>query len=339
MNVLVACEESQRVCIEFRRKGHNAFSCDIMECSGGHPEWHIQGDVLPLLNGQCSFATMDGTEHRIDGRWDMIIAFPPCTYLTSAGTRHYSLRMNPEWKVRERERLRQDAANFFLAFANADCEHIAIENPVGYMNTNYRKPDQIIHPYFFASNERDSDNYVQKRTCLWLKNLPELQRTTNLDKPSPQYYCQGEKCKGKAIGWCEGIKGTAGGQAGRAKARSKTFPGIAKAMAEQWGQGENMRDKLIENIAKYFPDDPNRAAIIVEQIMADLTTNVVPQTPRIRYERLLKLAKEMHTWIFLNTGNEQEVYDKLGITEEENYVFGYGGKIKIPISEAPKEVG
>ena len=235
MNVLIACEESQRVCIEFRRKGHNAFSCDIMECSGGHPEWHIQEDVLPLLNGYCRFDTMDGMHHELFGKWDMIIAFPPCTYLTSAGTRHYSLRMNPEWKVRERERLRQDAANFFLAFANADCEHIAIENPVGYMTTNYRKPDQIIHPYFFAIDERDSDNYVQKRTCLWLKGLPELQRTTNLDKPSPHYYCQGEKRKGKAIGWCEGIKGTTGGQAGRAKARSKTFPGIAKAMAEQWG--------------------------------------------------------------------------------------------------------
>ncbi len=114
-----------------------------------------------------------------------------------------------------------------MRFVNADCEYIAIENPVGYMNTHYRKPNQIIHPYYFG------DPYT-KRTCLWLKNLPELQPTNLLPKPEPMYICQGEKCNGKRIGWCEGIKGTTGGQKGRAKARSKTFPGIAKAMAEQW---------------------------------------------------------------------------------------------------------
>jgi hypothetical protein len=235
MKVLVACEESQAVTKEFRRLGHEAYSCDIIECSGGHPEWHITQDVLPLLGGKCEFMSMDGQKHIIHGKWDMIIAFPPCTYLTSAGTRHYSLRINPEWKVREREAKREEAVKFFLAFANADCERIAIENPVGHMNTNWRKPEQIIHPYYFATSQNDQANYVQKRTCLWLKGLPTLTRLTNLPKPQPKYYCQGEKCKGKAIGWCEGIKGTTGGQAGRAKARSKTFPGIAKAMAEQWG--------------------------------------------------------------------------------------------------------
>ena len=234
MKILVACEESQAVTKELRRLGHEAYSCDIIECSGGHPEWHIMQDVLPLLDGNCEFVSVDGTAHKIEGKWDMIIAFPPCTYLTSAGTRHYSLRMNPEWKVREREEKRAEAAKFFLAFANADCERIAIENPVGYMNTNWRKPDQIIHPYYFAESDEDTENYVQKRTCLWLKNLPTLTKKTELPKPEPKYYCQGEKCKGKAIGWCEGIKNTTGGQAGRAKARSKTFPGIAKAMAEQW---------------------------------------------------------------------------------------------------------
>ncbi len=234
MNILVACEESQAVTIELRKLGHQAYSCDIIECSGGHPEWHIRWDALALINGNCSFMTDDGEIHRIDGKWDMLIAFPPCTYLTSAGTRHYSLRMNPEWKVKERIAKRDDAVKFFLAFANADCDRIAIENPVGHMNTNWRKPDQIIHPYFFAESKGDADNYVQKRTCLWLKNLPVLTRTTDLPKPEPKYICQGEKCKGKAIGWCEGIKDTHGGQAGRAKARSKTFPGIAKAMAEQW---------------------------------------------------------------------------------------------------------
>lgn len=234
MKILVACEESQAVTIELRKLGHEAYSCDIIECSGGHPEWHIMGDALELVNGRCEFETMDGDWHKIATKWDMIIAFPPCTYLTSAGTRHYSLRMNPEWKVRERIAKRDDAVKFFLAFANADCDRIAIENPVGYMNTNWRKPNQIIHPYFFAESEDDAENYVQKRTCLWLNGLPTLERSTDLPKPQPKYICQGEKCKGKAIGWCEGIKGTTGGQEGRAKARSKTFPGIAKAMAEQW---------------------------------------------------------------------------------------------------------
>lgn len=235
MKVLVACEESQTVCKAFREKGYEAYSCDIIECSGGHPEWHIRWDALALINGNCSFMTCDGVMHRIEGKWDLLIAHPPCTFLTNAGTRHFSLRINPEWKVREREQKREAAAEFFLAFANADCDHIAIENPVGYMNTVYRKADQIIHPYFFAESEKDTENYNQKRTCLWLKNLKPLQRKMMLEKPNPKYICQGEKCKGKPIGWCEGIKDTTGGQAGRSKARSKTFTGIAKAMAEQWG--------------------------------------------------------------------------------------------------------
>lgn len=228
MKVLVACEESQEVCKAFRAKGHEAYSCDIIECSGGHPEWHINEDVIPLINGCCSFRTVDGIMHNIKSRWDIIIAFPPCTYLTSAGTRHYSLKCNSFEKVEERKKERQNAFQFFMKFVNADCDCIAIENPVGYMNTHFRKPDQIIHPYFFG------DPYV-KRTCLWLKNLPELQATDLLPKPEPMYICKGEKCNGKKIQWCEGIKGTTGGQKGRAKARSKTFPGIAKAMAEQWG--------------------------------------------------------------------------------------------------------
>ena len=210
--ILIACEESQAVCKEFRKLGHEAFSCDLYECSGGHPEWHIKGDVIPLLKE----------------KWDIIIAFPTCTYLTNAGTRHFSRRINPEEKVLAREKLREDAAKFFMLFINANCEKIAVENPVGWMNSQYRKPDQIIHPYYFG------DNY-KKRTCLWLKGLPVLKPTNMLPVPKPKYICKGKLCKGKAIGWCEGIKGTTGGQEGRAKARSKTFPGIAKAMAEQWG--------------------------------------------------------------------------------------------------------
>ena len=235
MNLLVACEESQRVCTAFRERGHNAFSCDIIECSGGQPEWHIMQDVLPLLNGNCEFKTTDGTIHKIDGKWDMIIAHPPCTYLTNAGTRHFSLRINSIDKVNVRMALREEAAKFFMSIVNADCEKICIENPVGYMNGIYRKSDQIIHPYYFADSVNDSENYVEKRTCLWLKGLPKLNRINNFEKPQPMYICQGEKCKGKKIGWCEGMRNIKGGQAERAKARSKTFPGIAKAMAEQWG--------------------------------------------------------------------------------------------------------
>lgn len=178
--------------------------------------------------------TSERTDRQTD-RWDLIIAHPPCTYLTNAGTRHYSLRINPPEKVYARMRLREEAAEFFMNFVNADCDKIMIENPVGWMNSHYRKADQIIHPYYFAESVNDTENYYTKRTCLWLKNLKPLEKTNNLPTPEPMYVCQGEKCKGKKIGWCEGIRGTHNGQEGRAKARSKTFPGIARAMAEQWG--------------------------------------------------------------------------------------------------------
>jgi hypothetical protein len=196
-----------------RKLGIEAYSCDIEPCSGGHPEWHIQGDVIPLLSQQ----------------WNMIISFPPCTFLTNAGNRHFSRRINSEEKVLEREVKRRQAFDFFMRFANANCEMIAIENPVGWINSKWRKPDQIIHPYYFG------DPYA-KRTCLWLKNLPILDYSqTIIPKPKPLYICQGKLKKGKPIGWCEGIRNIPGGQKERSKARSKTFPGIARAMAEQWG--------------------------------------------------------------------------------------------------------
>lgn len=233
--VLIACEESQTVCNEFRKIGIEAFSCDIIDCSGGHPEWHIMRDVIPLLNGRCEFETVDGTKYKIDGKWDLIVAHPPCTYLTNAGTRHYSFKMNPPEKVYARMALREEAAEFFMKIVNADCNRICIENPVGYMNTIYRKPDQIIHPYWFAKDEHDVENYQLKRTCLWLKNLVRLTCNKNIKHPEPMYILAGGKGKGKKIYWCEGTRGNKGGQAARAKARSKTFPGIARAMAEQWG--------------------------------------------------------------------------------------------------------
>lgn len=157
MKILVACEESQRVCIEFRKLNHEAYSCDIEDCSGGHPEWHIKQDAIPLLNECCTFETCDGKKHNITGNWDMIIAFPPCTHLAVSGARYF--------KEKQKDGRQQQAINFFMKFVNANCDKIAIENPVGIMSTHYRKPDQIIQPYQFGHGET-------KKTCLWLKGLP-----------------------------------------------------------------------------------------------------------------------------------------------------------------------
>lgn len=220
MRVLVACEESQRVCIEFRKLGHEAYSCDIEPCSGGHEEWHIQNDVLLLLNGNCEFQTADGMVHRIDGKWDMIIAFPPCTYLTNTGNRWFSVERYGEKALRRKER-RKESIQFFLRFANAGCEKIAIENPVGAMSTAYRKPDCIIQPYEFGELER-------KTTCLWLKGLPKLQ-PTNIVEPKII------KCASGAIESNWHMKTLPLKPKERSKLRSKTFAGIARAMAEQWG--------------------------------------------------------------------------------------------------------
>lgn len=204
MKVLVACEESQAVTKELRRLGHEAYSCDIIPCSGGHPEWHLQQNVLPLLKE----------------KWDMILAFPPCTYLTVTGNRWFNIERYGENALR-RHKEREDAIKFFMAFANADCDKIAIENPVGVMSTAYRKPNQIIHPYMFGDPER-------KSTCLWLKGLPEL-KPTSIVQPNIISYKNG---KGTDSPWHMNTMGLP--QEERAKMRSKTFPGIAKAMAEQW---------------------------------------------------------------------------------------------------------
>lgn len=228
MKVLVACEESQRVCMAFRAKGHEAYSADIQDCSGGHPEWHIMGDVIPIINGDCVVTTMDGTKHAIYGEWDLIIAHPPCTYLSNVATRHHSLKCTTLDKINVRTGKRIKAMNFFMQFVNARCKRMAIENPVCIMNTAYRKPDQIIEPYQFATSEEDTENYVTKKTCLWLKGLEPLK--TN-DLPKPDNLKLFGLINGKKVGnWTECIKG-----GDRAKNRSKTFEGIANAMAEQWG--------------------------------------------------------------------------------------------------------
>lgn len=234
MRVLVACEESQAVTTELRKLGHEAYSCDIMECSGGHDEWHIMQDVLPLLGGHCEFKTVDGVSHSIDEKWDMLIAFPPCTHLAVSGAAHFA-------KKRADGRQRS-AIEFFMKFIIADCSCIAIENPVGIISGKYIgkwfpdlqkkygfpiKPTQIIQPFQFGSHAR-------KTTCLWIKGLPKLMPTNIVDMGeidatghsvgASSTYARDEN--GKILGW---------GDPRTAKIRSKTFPGIAKAMAEQWG--------------------------------------------------------------------------------------------------------
>ena len=205
MKVLVACEESQAVCNEFRKLGHEAYSCDIVPCSGGHPEWHLQQDVLPLLKE----------------KWDMIIAFPPCTYLTVTGNRWFNIDRYGE-KAIQRHKERKDAIDFFMAFANADCEKIAIENPVGVMSSEWRKPNQFINPWQFG-------DAFEKKTCLWLKGLPELKPTNIVEIPPRKRFDSGKSMPSwYAEAWHLPKEE-------RAKLRSKTFPGIARAMAEQWG--------------------------------------------------------------------------------------------------------
>lgn len=162
MKVLVACEESQAVCIAFRQLGHEAFSCDTQECSGGHPEWHIKGDVLPLINGNKPFITMDGELHAIVGTWDLLIAFPPCTYLTNAG----SVRLRVKGEInKERMAKAIEAKAFFMKFLEADCQKICVENPTPGKIHQLPEYTQAIQPWWFG-------HPYTKRTCLWLKNLP-----------------------------------------------------------------------------------------------------------------------------------------------------------------------
>ena len=202
MQVLVACEESQAVTIELRRLGHEAYSCDIQDCSGGHPEWHIKGDALELLKM----------------KWDMLIAFPPCTHLAVSGARHFAKK--------QADGRQQEAIDFFMRFVNADCPRIAVENPIGIMSSKYRKPNQIIQPYMFGDHAR-------KSTCLWTKGLPPLVAT---DIVGPGEICKGGFSRGASADCARDENGKilAWNDPRTAKIRSKTFPGIARAMAEQW---------------------------------------------------------------------------------------------------------
>ena len=228
MKVLIACECSQTVCKEFRALGHEAYSCDVELSYGGYPKWHIQKDVLKILEYRSvSFFTQDGEGHTVD-KWDLIIAHPPCTYLSNAATSKHSLKSSTLEEINERTAKRVQAQEFFIRIVNSNCERIAIENPVGIMSTVYRKPDQIIEPYQFAESEEDKENYVTKRTCLWLKGLQPLKIN---DLPRPDIKAMyGTWSNGKARCWNELVYSKE-----RAVIRSKTFTGIAKAMAEQWG--------------------------------------------------------------------------------------------------------
>lgn len=203
MKILVACEESQAVTKELRKLGHEAYSCDILPCSGGHPEWHLQQDVIPLLKE----------------KWDMIIAFPPCTHLAVSGARHF------EQKIKDGRQ--QQGIDFFMQFVNADCPRIAIENPIGIMSTKYRKPDQIIQPWMFG------DKYT-KSTCLWLKGLPKLKPTNIVEHGEYFEWVDKKGRKKRQPKWFYEALKKAKTSEERSIIRSKTFPGIAEAMATQW---------------------------------------------------------------------------------------------------------
>lgn len=220
MKVLVACEESQAVTTELRKLGHEAYSCDIQPCSGGHPEWHIMGDVSQVVNGRCLFGTQDDTIHEIKTRWDMIIAHPPCTYMSNAG----ACRMYPRKGQIDEERFAKamKAKAFFMMFYNADCERICIENPVPLSVVGLPEKTQVIQPYEYG-------HPFTKKTYLWLKGLPKL-KPTNIVKPVGPYVCGNSEIWKK-----QAAKGIVYGKEKSAKHRSKTFSGWAKAMAEQWG--------------------------------------------------------------------------------------------------------
>ena len=226
LKILIACEESQAVTIEFRKLGFDAYSCDLMDCSGGHSEWHIRGDVLEVI-----------------GRgWDVMIAFPPCTHLAVSGAAWF--------EEKRKDGRQQEGIDFFMAMINAPVKHIAVENPVGIMSSVYRKPDQVIQPYYFG------DPY-QKTTCLWFKNLPHLYHNDrpNLFDENVTHTHKGEfyewtdkktgKKKKQPMWYAEAfMKYDKAGETG--KVRSKTFPGIAKAMAQQWGEYLTAKNKQNE---------------------------------------------------------------------------------------------
>lgn len=233
LNVLVACEESQRVCTEFRKLGHNAYSCDLLKCSGGHPEWHFKQDALEVIKDKGGIL-QTGERVKIDGDWDLMIAHPPCTYLAVSGAKWYYNpedkdlpveKRRPHPKFPNRAKDREESVKFFLKLINANIKYIAVENPIGIMSKRYRKPDQIVQPYYFGDS-------ASKSTCLWLKNLSKLEPTNIVDKG--EFVCLSS---GKRLPkWYSDALTNAKTPEERQSLRSKTFPGFAKAIAEQWSK-------------------------------------------------------------------------------------------------------
>lgn len=214
--VLIACEESQVVCKAFRAYGHEAYSCDVVDCSGGYPEWHIKSDVRFILPGRCRFVTVDGFVHYVE-KWDLVIAHPPCTRLCNSGQRwlYYGSSEYRDKKIKEQK----EAIDFFMFFTNLKCP-CAIENPVGIMSSVYRKPDQIYNPYNF-NGETEA-----KKTCLWLNDLPSLRYTQKCKNIVVTRNIWKAFFDGKQYSWNDPAV---------ARFRSKTPIGVALAMAEQWG--------------------------------------------------------------------------------------------------------
>jgi hypothetical protein len=220
MKVLIACEESQAVTKEFRALGHDAYSCDILPCSGGHPEWHLQGDVFKYINQG----------------WDLMIAHPPCTFLAVSGARHlYNKDKSPNI---ERYKNQAEGLDFVRKLMDADIEKIAIENPISIISSKIRKPDQIIQPYMFGDS-------ASKSTCLWLKGLPKLKPTNIVDKGEFIKWVDKKtnKVKRQALWYYQALQQAKTPQE-RRTLRSKTFKGIAEAMANQWSSNYIMQNKL-----------------------------------------------------------------------------------------------
>lgn len=244
LNILIACEESQAVCKAFRKLGHNAFSCDLLSCSGGHPEWHFSHDVTTVLD-KTDLILQNGEMANIEGEWDLMVAHPPCTYLAVSGAKWYYHPDDKDLPVEERRPHpsfpnraadREDGIRFFMLLADAPVKRIAIENPVGIMSSRWRKPDQKIQPYMFG-------DAFSKGTCLWLKNLPLLHPSKETDDTGEWVVFASGKKQPK---WYSDALSKAKSTEERRTMRSKTFPGIARAIAEQWTIQVALEENLLE---------------------------------------------------------------------------------------------
>ena len=248
LNILIACEESQAVCKAFRKLGHNAYSCDLLACSGEHPEWHFNHDVTEVLN-KTNLILQNGKKASVKGMWDLMIGHPPCTYLAVSGAQWYYHpddknlpveKRRPHPKYPNRAKDREDGVIFFMLLANARIKRIAIENPVGIMSNRWRKPDQKIQPYEFG------DPY-SKGTCLWLKNLWTLHPSKETEDHGEKIFFKSGKSQPK---WYSEALSKAKTPEERRTLRSKTFPGIARAMAEQWSIQIALEEDLLTDSEK-----------------------------------------------------------------------------------------